>query len=63
MESASKSIEDNIPKGPAKLKDRMSEWLEFGGVGNKYKCAQLGMGTPAWAPPKFLRDAMLDAID
>jgi len=37
--TTTKTLEDFLPKEPTHLKDRMSEWLEFGGIGNKYKCA------------------------
>lgn len=46
MESQSKTFQDFLPKDPAKLKDRMSEWLEFAGMGQKYNCISLGQGTP-----------------
>jgi len=29
----------------------------------KYECLSLGEGAPGFNPPKFLRDAMIQAID
>ncbi len=53
----------NLPIEPLKLDDNISVWSEMNETAVRYKCLSLGEGAPAYPPPKFLRDFMIEAID
>jgi aspartate/methionine/tyrosine aminotransferase len=54
---------DRLPASPLRLDDNIAVWAEFEETGKMYGCQSLGQGAPAYPPPKFLRNFMIEAID
>jgi aspartate/methionine/tyrosine aminotransferase len=52
-----------VLKEPLRIKDNSAVWAEFFDLGIKYKCVSLGQGAPDLAPPKFLKEAVTNAMD
>ena len=52
-----------LPKEPLKLDNNIAVWSEMMETDVRYKCLSLGAGAPAYPPPKFLRDFMVESID
>ena len=50
-------------KLPTRLTDTIAVWSEMIELTSKYDCESLGEGAPSFELPKFLRDAMIKAID
>ena len=53
----------NLPSQPLKLDDNIAVWSEMNETAQRYNCLSLGEGAPAYPPPRFLRDFMIEAID
>lgn len=60
METANRRA---LPIEPKKIKDKRAVWMEMNEMAMRYKSLSLGIGTPGYPPPKFLRDFMMESID
>lgn len=56
-------MERVYPKEPKRLDDKIAVWSEFKELASKYGCLSLGEGAPGQNPPKFAKDALIQAID
>jgi hypothetical protein len=52
-----------LPNAPLRLDDNMAVWAEFKEMERVYGCQSLGEGAPSYTPPRFLKDAMANAIE
>jgi kynurenine--oxoglutarate transaminase/cysteine-S-conjugate beta-lyase/glutamine--phenylpyruvate transaminase len=56
-------MQRTFPKEPTRLEDNIAVWAELKEIAAKYGCLSLGEGAPEAMPPKFVRDALIQAID